>query len=54
MSHKTGNRGGINNVTFDVFLAIEQEDIERWYSVELTDEVMTTIACSEDVLWMWF
>ena len=56
---KTINRGGltlVNNVTFDVFLAIEQEVrkiLRCGTAVELTDEVMTNIAGSEDVSFFW-
>ncbi len=51
------NRGGltlVNNATFDVFLAIEDEVKRRLgRDMELTDEVMAEIAESEDVSFFW-
>ena len=55
---KAVNRGGltlVNNVTFDAFLAIEDEVRKAIWSgtVELNDDVMKSIARSEDVVFYW-
>lgn len=54
---KAVNRGGltlVNNATFDVFLAIEEEVRKAISdSVDLSEEVMTKIASSDDVIFFW-